>query len=159
MLTNTYIGIDPGATGGICAVNAVGDAVFSHKFNQWSAVYTILNRAKEHGSVFPGSTLVVGLEEVHGHPGMNVKAITTFMKNVGGWERLLDFYKLQHIMIPPARWQKSLLGSFPKGESKIRAFEFAIKRWPELNLTKTNTGCIDGLCIAEYTRRLHEKNI
>ncbi len=144
---NLYGGIDPGTTGGYAILNSSGQCQCLGRFENWKMVRDLLESSK--GKYYT----VWGLEKVHGFPGMAVPAITSFMKNAGGWEASLEYSQSPYTLIPPRVWQRYILGSFGKGESKLRAFEYAKKRWPELELIKSHTGIIDALCMAEYVRQ------
>lgn len=141
-----FIGIDPGESGALAFVDAAGFS-FTCKFNGWRAMRDILRPyARTTDSC-------VGIEKVHGFPGMNVKAMTSFMINFGGWISILECLEIPHVMIPPKTWQKEILGSFPKGKSKPTALKYANRKWPKLNLKKEDDGIVDALCIAQYMKQ------
>lgn len=144
----TFVGIDPGKTGGITSLRGDGKLVWS-KFTTWQEMKSFID-----SEVRMSDSVFVALEDVHGFPGMHVKAVTTFMKNAGGWEALLEVMGVSHSLIPPTRWQKNVLGVFPKGESKPRALAFAQKYWPAQQFRKAHSGPIDAALLALYLQRL-----
>ena len=99
------------------------------------------------------------IEKVHAFPGMSAKSTTTFMKNAGGLETLLEVTNTPHELIPPTRWQNAIIGKSSlkgkdkKKDTKKRALEYVRRRFPEVE-TK-HDGILDSICIAEYSRRLH----
>lgn len=138
-----FCGIDPGKTGAWAVVNEEGsyvDAGNGECFKCLPRDYT--------------PTLTV-LELVHSHPKQGVVSVFKFGSNFGGWKAALEILEYPYQLIPPQKWQKAILGSFPVGESKIRALEFAQKRWPTLKLIRKDHGLVDALCIALYARSLH----
>lgn len=143
------VGIDPGSVSGAFAgIDKDGGVVFSEPFTNWKDVKSLLTAHRS-------DIKLIGLEHVHGYPGMSVKAVSSFMSNFGGWIAALEILELSYELYPPPRWQKAILGSFPRGESKPRALEYARAKWPSLDLKKKDSGEVDALCIAEYARRVN----
>lgn len=140
-----FCGIDPGKSGAWAILNEEG-ALYD---NGAGDCFKCLN----HKDITP--TLTV-LEQVHAFPGQGVSSVFSFGANYGGWVATLEILEIPYQLVPPQKWQKAILGSFPKGESKLRALEFAQRRWPTLNLKKKDHGIVDALCIALYAMRLHK---
>lgn len=143
-------GIDPGAVSGAYAViGSDGVPTFTADFTNWRDAYEFL-------APFENCTdILFLLEAVHGNPLRGAKSTFSFGANFGGWEALLQVLNVPYVLIPPQRWQKAILGSFPKGESKNRAYDFATKRWPTMPFKRKQTGIIDALCMALYMRGQH----
>lgn len=145
-----FIGIDPGASSGAYAlIGSDGVPTFTSNFTCWKDVGAFLKQFENQTQV------LVALEKVNANPVRGAKACFTFGENFGGWQALLQVFNIPYILVPPPRWQKELLGTFPKGESKKRAYSFATKRWPSMNLLVKQDGVIDALCIALYARKEH----
>lgn len=140
-----YCGIDPGKTG------------------QWAVIdedNTLIDRGAgdcfkclDNRDYVPTLTI---LEQVHAFPGQGVSSVFSFGTNYGGWIATLEILEIPYQLATPQKWQKVILGSFPKGESKIRALEFAQRMWPKLNLIRKDHGIVDALCIALYAKQLHQ---
>lgn len=143
-MADYYIGCDPGQKGA-WAILGPNDYVKTHPFQSFSQFKTELE-------TYQGS-LLVGLEKVHGFPGQGANSTFSFGAQFGGWLCLLELMRLPHLLIPPQTWQKAMLGSFPKGESKPRALDYAQRRFPNLNLKKSDDGVVDALLIALYVRK------
>lgn len=143
-----FAGVDPGASSGAIAfIDNDGVPILTRNFTDWKDIAGLLEPHRK------GTHIIIGLEKVHGMPGMSVKAVSSFMSNYGGWLALLEVFEIPYISPPPFTWQRNILGTFPAKQSKPRAFAYAKQRWPTMNLKKSQEGVIDALCIAEYTRK------
>lgn len=84
----TYIGIDPGSSSGCIAfISYIGKALLTHtiEFDKYTTkewFYELMEWCRNHDCI-------AVLEKVHGMPGMNVSAVSAFMKNVGHIEMAL----------------------------------------------------------------------
>lgn len=141
-----FIGIDPGVTGGWAIVRADGSLHSYEQFIDWkSTSKTLVTALKE-------DTVMAALEKVHSMPRDGGKSAFTFGANFGGWLALLESLNVSHALVPPQTWQKAMLGSFPKGESKARALEYVSRRYPDTEFFKSKHGINDAVCIALYCR-------
>lgn len=148
-----YLGIDPGKSGAWAVINEEAEIVQYKKFTTWADIYS--------ESVFEGKDrhVMAALELVHAFPGQGVVSVFSFGSNFGAWQGLLEGHQIPHCMATVQRWQKVLLGSFPKGESKERAYQFVSRRYPHLGFKKgkSSEGVIDAICLALYARFDHTK--
>lgn len=144
MENRIFIGIDPGDSGAMAVIDSCGNVVETIKFTNFRAMCKKLKFFAKQGNV------TIGIEKVHGFPGMNTKAMTTFMINFGGWLSIIECLDLSGVHIPPRTWMKEVLGSFPKGKSKPTALKYAKRKWPKLRLEKEDHGVIDALCVTQY---------
>lgn len=144
-----FIGIDPGKTGGYAAITEDGEHDASSQFLDWSIAGIFLK------SYFINGPCLVALEQVGAMPGQGVKSMFTFGANYGGWQALLEYLSIPYILVPPKRWQKGILGVFPKGESKERAYSYITRRYPHCQIKKSYTGVIDAICLALYIKDNH----
>jgi crossover junction endodeoxyribonuclease RuvC len=142
-MSRFFAGIDPGGTGGWAILDEGSNVIVS----PYTTFPDFAVRVSDYKDIS------VGLEAVHAMPGQGVSSTFKFGANFGGWEATLQLLKLSYILIPPQRWQKDILGIIPKGESKPRALAYAQRRWPNLDLRKKDSGIVDALCIALYTRK------
>lgn len=140
-----YGGIDVGASGGYAIFNTYGHIV--------TKKFTSFKEASEDFKSIGNKGFVV-LEQVSAMPGQGVKSMFSFGSNYGGWQALLEILQIPYQLVIPRKWQAAILGSFPKGESKVRALSFCQKRFPHLNLKKKDDGICDALCIALYAKHL-----
>ncbi len=142
-----YAASDPGVTGGWAVINDQADLVESAPFSSWKNIHSILKDLNSHDK------LCFALEHVHAMPKQGVSSTFSFGANYGGWQALLEILELSYILVTPQKWQKAILGSFPKGESKKRAFEYLTRRYPATKFLKGDHGVVDALCIALYLRK------
>ena len=144
-----YVGVDPGANGGIAVIDADGQLVKAQRFDNWKVHGQLLSYLKTQDCL-------IALEEVHAFPGQGVNSMFSFGANFGGWKSLIEFIQLPTIMVRPKEWQKYMLGTFPKGQSKPRAFAYVTKRYPKYQWhKKRDEGIIDAICLALYIKDNH----
>lgn len=143
-----YGGIDPGATGGVAIINGDGELVLAELFSTWKTLHDMLKAY----SVAESSSLFA-LEKVSAMPGQGVVSMFTFGQNYGGWRSLLEGLQIPFIEPVPRKWQTSVLGAIPKGESKAKAMEYVSKRYPQLQLRKKDSGIADAICLALYAKQ------
>lgn len=137
----TYIGIDPGASGGIAALTATGDIVL---------VSTMPDTERDLLDVLEpltGSRAV--LEYVRSSPQMGVASAFTFGASYGRLRMALTAARIAYEEVTPPKWQGAM-GCRTKGDknvSKARAQElFPSVRWTHATA--------DAVLLAEFCRRL-----
>lgn len=149
LLTRPYvIGIDPGISGGLALVDALGRA------QCWPMPRTPRDIWLWSGDVAQPDLVV--LEKVHGFPTDSPRAITTFMKNAGALDMLLAAREWRTHRVTPRDWQKRLgVPQKPKGWNKTRwkneLKRLAQDKFPGLHIT-LNTA--DALLIGEAGRQI-----
>lgn len=145
-MARVFIGIDPGVTGGWAIVTEDGSLHSYAEFSSWRTISEVLQDVqREH-------TIQAALEKVHSMPRDGGKSAFTFGANFGGWLALLESSNTSHLLVPPQTWQKAMLGTFPKGESKVRALDYVTRRYPGHQFFKSKCGINDAICIALYCR-------
>lgn len=165
-MSNSYfIGIDPGVSGAFAVLNSIGEVVL---LDSWYM------RHRLYG--FEGEIKLAVLEKVHSMPQQSVVAVTTFMKNAGHWEGVLEVKCWPYDLVTPQAWQKKILDFVPTKEpppkdedSKARTTRlnknkvalktaiaaFVIRRYPDLKeklSVRKNWGMADAICMALYAR-------
>lgn len=143
-----FLGIDPGKTGGFCLLSEEGETLEYGNFSNWKCIRNILD-----GHHITSASL----EKVSSMTGQGVVSTFTFGMNYGGWQALLEFCSIPHTLVPPNRWQKMFLGSFPKGESKLRSLDFIRRKYPHVELKKSDHGISDAICLALYALVMHKR--
>ncbi len=141
-----FAAIDPGKTGGFSVIDEKGIILSIGNFIDFKTSFGVLS------SIVNNKRHLILLEKVHAFPGQGVSSMFTFGANYGGWKALLEVYELSFLEISPQTWQKKVLGSVPKGEAKQRAREYIKKRYPKLELKKTDDAITDSLCMALYLK-------
>ena len=154
-MTQHFIGIDPGLTGGIAVLDSGGVVVRLERFDRRD----LCDVMHEVFDALGSTTAHVALERVHARPGQGVCSMFTFGTGYGkiqGWlaAKCIDFE-----LYTPQAWQRPLpLSSSPKDR---------VKKWALKNHTSLpfifagcrimHQGCMDAAAIADYHRCiLHE---
>lgn len=144
-----YSASDPGKGGALAIIDGQGQIVLTAPFTTFKDMHGYLKPYEKSSEMF------FALEKVSAMPKQGVTSMFSFGMNYGSWNTILDILEIPYILVPPQTWMKEILGSFPKGESKPRALAYIQRRFPQLNVKKSQTGVIDALCIALYARYKH----
>jgi hypothetical protein len=173
----TYVGIDPGMTGGIARITegkldlSIATPILNKEFDD-IAIYTLL---------FPlrGTDCRVILEKVHSNPTFGAKGNFTFGGVYGSLRTILHVLQLPYVTVSPKTWQKEVFSGMKeirkppktrvvKGkeitvqgsiDTKLMARQACNRIWPTFDFTPTprskkpHEGMIDSALIAEYGRR------
>lgn len=155
-----YVGIDPGgSSGAFAAVDTEGFVILTQKFIDWKSTY---NRAlfagdfsiSEPAVAVRSQNIFTVLEHAQPMPKQGVTSMFSYGGNFGGWQSLLEGHGIPYQLVKPQKWMKAILGSFPTGQSKPRAYDYVRRRHPGLDVKKSSTGIIDAVCMAMYARFL-----
>jgi hypothetical protein len=144
----TYLGIDPGQSGGIAVIWPAGDA------SAWKMPETeddLIEVLQDLKSGHNENELFAVLEKVHAMPKQGVSSVFTFGQNYGGLRMALAALKIRREHVTPQKWQKEM-GCMTRGDknvSKRRAQEL----FPKI---KVIHAIADALLIAEYARRTYK---
>lgn len=152
-----FLGIDPGKTdGAFSIIDSEGTLVTYSKFEGWADV-------RDKTKPYRKDIKSCAIEKVASKSGQGVKSVFTFGGNYEGWRCFLEICSISHALIPPTRWQKMFLGTFPSGESKARSVDFINRRYPHARLKPTQHGISDATCLALYAlvmdRRIAGKRV
>lgn len=152
-----FLGIDPGAKGGVAILDSDGSLISVARFEgdcpgRVSAEMVAL--AKKRSG--PLGQVNIAIERVGAAPGQGVSSMFTFGVGVGlikGWLAASGF---QFIEVSPQSWQRVAVGEGETTKDRARAlastlwglepFIFAGCRVP-------HQGCIDAAGLAEYLRQ------
>lgn len=150
-MTKTYVGIDPGASGGVVVLSDHGTYCFpmpTTRADLWEILKT------------GGPIEFAAVEKVGGHVGKDQPGsrMFEFGRNYGECLMALTAAEVPHEEVPPQRWQKSLgIAPRKKDESKTqwknRLKARAQQLFPKVRVT---LAVADALLIAEYCRRFRE---
>ena len=146
-----FLGVDSGAKGGWAILDKEGNYFIGAAYSSFKQFRDQLLFLSPNFN----TRIFAVLEQVWGRPGQNTKATFNQGHNYGGWQATFELLEFPVELISAVKWQKNVLGNFPKGKSKEASLAFATRRWPQLNLKKKDDGLTDALCIAYYARRLH----
>lgn len=143
-----FIGIDPGANGGIVVLDSNGYIVDITKMPPTPRdIYDFIFKYKDNSKAC--------LEDVgHGIPGQSSSATAKFARHNGHLEMALIACGIPTVTARPQKWEKVYeLGkssSYSKNEWKNRLKAKAQQLFPQVKVTLWNA---DALLIAEYLRR------
>lgn len=145
-----YIGIDPGSvSGSIAVITDSGYECLAFKTTTLLDMFDFLDNQ------YPATAI---LERVHGMPGMGVKSVSAFMKNVGHIEMALSATPMPWKDTTPMTWMKHFGMKKDKGETKTmwknRLKDLAERRMPLAPITRENA---DAFLIALYCKETHNK--
>lgn len=147
----TYVGIDPGKSGGVAAISPKGARCWrmpltaTKEIDVWRIWESILDHTIEDDGY-----VRFYVELVHSMPGQGVASTFTFGVGYGRITGMLDSLHLPYELIRPQRWKQALGVTSDKG----RSIEKACQLFPELAPTiGRHDGMAEALLIAEFNRR------
>lgn len=155
-----YVGIDPGLTGAIAAIDANGFLVELHdtpilkievnkkKKNE----YQISRMVEILRDLSKKDLSMVSLEKVHSMPKQGVVSSFSFGRGFGLWEGILSSLDMSYDLIQPQKWKKDMLYGMPKGKDSSRLRAQQLFPRAELHLKK-HEGRAEALLMAEFLRR------
>lgn len=135
-----FMGVDPGASGGIAIVDHEGRLVFVTKMPDTERdIYQAISNDVDYTYI----------EKVHSFPGQGVSSTFKFGVSYGGLRMALIAAGLRFETVTPQRWQATLQcrTAGNKNITKRRAQEL----FPDMKVTHA---IADALLIAEYARRV-----
>jgi hypothetical protein len=146
-----FIGIDPGASGGIALLDAKGLVVWVVKMPDTDQdLLGMLTKWPAEGWM---ARAVV--ERVHGGIGrQGASGMFNYGRNYGAVLMALAAGQVPFDTVPPQRWQKLLGVTYPKGATQTERKNISKRRAQQLFPRITVTHAIaDALLLADYCRR------
>ena len=140
----TYIGIDPGAKGGLAVIRDGGITVAPYEKSRY---IEILSRVP--------SDSVCCLEHVHAMPGQGVTSMFNFGQNFGWVQGVLEAMGISYELVQPQKWKKEFSITGDKNSSIMvckRLFP-GVSLLPTDRCRKDNDGMAEALLMAEYAKR------
>lgn len=141
----TYIGIDPGGSGGIATINSDGKLIQVVKMPD--TPLDILNYIRGYDP----DNIICCIERVHGMPGMGGASMFKFGKNFGYLTMALLANNIQTYDPTPQKWMKAFQLVRGKTESKTewknRLKAMAQQMYPQAKITLSTA---DAILIAAY---------
>ena len=140
----TYIGIDPGAKGGIAVISESGITVAAYDKARYIEIL----------SQVPSDS-VCCLEHVHAMPGQGVTSMFSFGQNFGWIQGVLEAFGVSYELVQPQKWKKEYSITADKNTS----IEVCKRLFPNVSLLpsercrKDSDGIGEALLMAEYARR------
>lgn len=149
MAKMVFLGIDPGASGGVACLTADRDVVLAVAMPETDAdLLAVLAGAVDR--VKSPSLCHGTLEKVHSSPQMGVTSAFTFGMQYGRVRMALAALHIPFDEVAPPRWQRRLecLSGGDKSVTKVRAQQL----FPGVKVTHY---IADALLLAEFCRRTH----
>lgn len=140
----TYIGIDPGAKGGLAVIRDGGITVAPYEKSRY---IEILSRVPLDS--------VCCLEHVHAMPGQGVTSMFNFGQNFGWVQGVLEAMGISYELVQPQKWKKEFSITGDKNSSIMvckRLFP-GVSLLPTERCRKDNDGMAEALLMAEYAKR------
>ena len=148
MVSEFYIGIDPGKDGAMAIIdNAERVTIFPYKDAGEVAYINVCYQLK-------GKSKCV-LEEVHSMPGNGNKSMFSFGENYGFIKGILQSFGVPYETVKPQRWKKE----FNVTADKKTSIKAAHRLFPDVDLRrnerckKEHDGMAEALLLAEWARR------
>lgn len=163
MCRMVFVGIDPGLSGAIVALDDRGSilflssmpVVFLKKKRSMDPQRLVLLLVKVR-AISPSSVHVF-CEKVHAMPKQGGVSMFNFGMGYGMLQGIVAALKMPFSLITPQAWQKSILAGHAKGSEYL----VAAGLWPNQSFLETprcrtpHSGLVDAALIAEYGRRTH----
>lgn len=143
-MTKLFMGIDPGAMGGLAIVDSEGSLITFIKYSDEINEYI-----KELNSE---DTFCV-IESQHAFPAQGITSMFTFGTNYGIWIGYLRAFQLSHTFVSPTKWMKHF-GTFSKEKRtrKKEIFAIAKRLYPGKNIPLYMA---DAVMIARYAYEIY----
>lgn len=151
-MSRTFLGIDPGAKGGIALISERGHIYSLHRMPLADGRVDAGGLAQILGEYDYAACCAI--ERVGAMPGQGVTSMFTFGKGVGIVYGVCAALRLSLIEVAPQTWRKVLGACAKDGKPSIA---FCATRWPGTSLVPEgcrvpSDGLADALCIAEWLR-------
>lgn len=162
---SVFIGIDPGLSGALVAINGEGgvvDQLIMPRTNgskgplDTGCILSWLVDVRQGGSMY------AALERVSTRPGQGATSTLTCGVNWGRLDALLVALGVKYVVPTPQQWKRAL--SLPKrsgkerAQGKVDAVQLVRSLFPDMDLSPgkrrvPHDGLADAVLIAEYARR------
>ena len=156
MNDDLYIGIDPGAKGGIAMIFGEGQVYDAFPLPMIGSLVNVESLAVSIGEAIEWKSLrYATIEKVHSMPGQGVASTFKFGKNYGMLIGMLFTLGIPTTFVTPQAWKKDILAGTAK--DKAAACEFVVAKYPDVKLVQPrcrnpHDGVADAVCICEYGR-------
>lgn len=147
-MTETYLGIDPGQTGGLAILGIGGDLLHWDAFDHRDPLGVL------DGVICTFAPKLVAIEEVHSSPGAGVVSMFKFGVGLGRVQGFLAGGGIIPMMVPPQTWQKWLPAA-ESSKARVRqwiAIKYGLQLFIRPGCRVPHQGGMDATAIAEYLR-------
>lgn len=157
---SVFIGCDPGKSGGIVALDAMGNVLLTHampvigKEYDLQKIHDLLDHYSRH-------KVYVGIENVHAIQGKAGNSSNfSFGLGKGILMGIVSGLKMPYLLVNPRQWQKETWEGVTKQSDTKKTSLIAAKRlFPDQDFLasersrKPHDGIVDAMLIGEYCRR------
>lgn len=149
-----YLGVDPGAKGGLAAIDENSKVLFAVPMSRENLVNYI---KKLHYDIIETNDGVIAcVEKVGAMPGQGVTSMFSFGKSAGFIEGVLESFQIPYQLVPPQTWKKSF--SLLHKDKKA-SIETCKQLFPGVNLLPTercrkeSDGLAESILMALFAKR------
>ncbi|MDO8795394.1 MAG: hypothetical protein Q7J25_12315 [Vicinamibacterales bacterium] len=143
-----FLGVDPGASGGIAILNDQGEILLARKTPETDQdLFELFNMTGLHGPTYSPQRHAV-LERVSSSPQMGVTSAFTFGGSYRALRMALTAARIPFDQISPLRWQR-VMGCLSHGDKNVTK-QRAQQLFPAARVTHATA---DALLLAEFCRR------
>lgn len=145
-----YVGIDPGLSGGIGVISSDNTAT-AYKYTSAKLIEVIKSLV--------GEDVYITVEQVHAMPHQGVTSMFTFGTGYGMILGILEALGREYHLAKPQTWKKVIGVTYDKSTSikKAQLLFPDTSLLPSTRCRKPSDGMAEALLIAEYGRRIHNK--
>ena len=157
-MTKITIGIDPGLSGAVAAIDEKYNVLGLEDVPTIKAGGKTLYDVEKMAALLRrfallGAALVI-LEQAQAMPGQGVSSTFSIGHGFGIWCGILGALELPYRAVRPPVWTKKVLSGCP-GQGKDRSIGFAMRMFPGVELVppgcrKPRDGRADALCLAHW---------
>lgn len=161
-----YIGIDPGKTGAVAALDQDGHYIL---MLEDCPVFNVMKRGKRNtefdfkkmnsmlisflASESEEYDFIFIIEKAQPFKKQGLVSTCSTCLGYGAWLGILAGLSYPIEIVAPKTWQTVMLKDMDRTNTKLASINKANMLWPELYLKKKDHGQSDALLIAEYGRR------
>jgi len=161
----TIIGIDPGITGGLVAIDNEGFLEYAFRTpsikDKGKNYYDIPGMVEllTQPMMINGASVICAIEKVGTMPRDGRVGAFNFGKGFGIWLGILGGLGIPYTEVMPQRWQARMLRGLPRGpQTKTSAVQRCKSLFPTLPIkVKADWGMADAALIAEYIRQVRQQ--
>jgi len=150
-MTNHFLGIDPGKSGGAALITAAHQVVSTIKFSETEkdiSEWFLEQLVHDSCSRSTGWDVVACIERVHSMPKQGVASSFKFGQSYGFLRGLLIAHGIRFEAVTPQSWQKAL-GCLSRGDKNVTKAK-AQEIFPQVKVTHA---IADALLLSEFARR------
>ena len=155
-----YLGLDPGATGGIAVLDDAGNVRLAEPMPvagegvDGGQLARLVMSMRDLDS--QADYALAAVEHVNAMPGQGVCSMFSFGCSWGLARGVLAALGVPVLLVRPQAWKKLVLAGRP--HDKVGAVAYCASRWPATSLVmprcrKPHDGIADALCLAEWARQ------